>query len=379
MDDKLHKIPTNIITGFLGSGKTTAIVHLLAQKPPGERWAVLVNEFGEVGIDGALFAASHAQSISQSDAQGSEKQQPQEVFIREVPGGCMCCAAGLPMQMALNMLLARAKPDRLLIEPTGLGHPKEVMQVLSNEFYEEVLDLQQTLTLIDARHIADKRYTEHETFNQQLEIADVIVANKVELSTEQDLVGLHEYLQQKNYPASDHIIPVSYGQIALSLLDNPVSASDMSLVNTQVQSSACNHEDHEHHHEHKQHHTDQHRLKRDDETALYDLPESGYIRVDNQGEGYFSAGWVFSTDFYFNAEKLQELLDEVPVQRIKAVVKTFRGWQSFNRDSDQLSIATLGTLETLPLSQSKLEVISIEQKTIEQLAEKLMTCIVSDH
>ena len=76
--------PTNIITGFLGSGKTTAILHLLKNKPADEKWAVLVNEFGEIGVDGSLF-----------EGKNSKKQG---VFIREVPGGCMCCTAGLPMQ-----------------------------------------------------------------------------------------------------------------------------------------------------------------------------------------------------------------------------------------------------------------------------------------
>lgn len=88
---RIHGVPTNIITGFLGVGKTSAILHLLKSKSEGERWAVLVNEFGEIGVDGALFEGQHANAG--------------EVFIREVPGGCMCCAAGLPMQVALNQLL----------------------------------------------------------------------------------------------------------------------------------------------------------------------------------------------------------------------------------------------------------------------------------
>ncbi|MCW9018042.1 MAG: hypothetical protein OQJ89_13815, partial [Kangiellaceae bacterium] len=115
--DLITAIPTSIITGFLGVGKTTTILNLLKSKPSNERWAVLVNEFGEIGIDGSLFKGQ------QSEENG--------IFIREVPGGCMCCAASLPMQIALNRLLAYAKPDRLLIEPTGLGHPLEVLDVLS--------------------------------------------------------------------------------------------------------------------------------------------------------------------------------------------------------------------------------------------------------
>ena len=105
MTEPLKDIKTNIITGFLGVGKSTAILDLLAQKPEKERWAVLVNEFGEIGIDGGLFA----------------NHQDPNIFIREVPGGCMCCATGLPMQIAMSMLLARARPERLIIEPTVWG------------------------------------------------------------------------------------------------------------------------------------------------------------------------------------------------------------------------------------------------------------------
>ena len=103
---------TNLIIGFLGSGKTTSILHLLANKDPAEKWAVLVNEFGEVGIDGALLADSGA-------------------MVKEIPGGCMCCVNGLPMQVGRNTLLRQGKPDRLLIEPTGLGHQKQILDLLT--------------------------------------------------------------------------------------------------------------------------------------------------------------------------------------------------------------------------------------------------------
>lgn len=102
--DIIQAVPTNIITGFLGVGKTSAILHLLKSKPAAERWAILVNEFGEIGIDGALI---QGQSTEESG-----------VFIREVAGGCMCCTAGVPMQVALSQLLAKSRPDRLLIEAT---------------------------------------------------------------------------------------------------------------------------------------------------------------------------------------------------------------------------------------------------------------------
>ena len=77
------RIPTNIITGFLGVGKTTTILQLLKDKPEGEKWAVLVNEFGEIGIDGAILS-------------------DQGALIKEVPGGCMCCTAGVPMSVGIT-------------------------------------------------------------------------------------------------------------------------------------------------------------------------------------------------------------------------------------------------------------------------------------
>lgn len=74
---RFHAIPTNLIMGFLGVGKTTALLELLKRKDANESWAVLVNEFGAVGIDGTIFSASGA-------------------IVNEVPGGCLCCAAGVP-------------------------------------------------------------------------------------------------------------------------------------------------------------------------------------------------------------------------------------------------------------------------------------------
>jgi G3E family GTPase len=84
----LTSISTHIITGFLGTGKTTTILNLLKSKPDSENWAVLVNEFGDIGVDGGIML--------------DQQHKTGDIFIREVPGGCMCCAAGVPMKIALN-------------------------------------------------------------------------------------------------------------------------------------------------------------------------------------------------------------------------------------------------------------------------------------
>ncbi|WP_411727399.1 CobW family GTP-binding protein [Methyloglobulus sp.] len=153
MSRKLTNIPTNMVMGFLGAGKTTAILNLLKQKLADEKWAVLVNEFGQVGIDGAIFAASGA-------------------IVREVPGRCLCCAVGLPFQVAVNRLLTEVKPDRLLIEPTGLGHPKRVLDRLAGGYFQAVLDVRTTICLVDPRKLSDSRYTSHENFVDQIALSD---------------------------------------------------------------------------------------------------------------------------------------------------------------------------------------------------------------
>ena len=201
----LNAIPTNVITGFLGVGKTTALLHLLKTKPTNERWAILVNEFGEVGIDGGIF-------------NGNETEED-GVFIREVPGGCMCCAAGLPMQIALNRLISKAKPQRLLIEPTGLGHPKEVLAVLAAEHYQQVLDLRATITLVDARKVHEARYANHATFQQQLAVADVIVANKSDQYHPTDFPALLDYLENTLKLGNQSVYQVSQGALKLDWLN----------------------------------------------------------------------------------------------------------------------------------------------------------------
>ena len=100
MTGSAARIPVNLITGFLGVGKTTAVRHLLAQRPAAETWGVLVNEFGEIGVDGSLLAGQGAP-------------------VQEVAGGCLCCVAAPAFTTGLNRLIREHRPDRILIEPSG--------------------------------------------------------------------------------------------------------------------------------------------------------------------------------------------------------------------------------------------------------------------
>jgi G3E family GTPase len=174
LQTKLTNIPTNLVMGFLGVGKTTAILDLLKQKPKNENWAVLVNEFGKIGIDGAIYTAAG-------------------VTVKEVAGGCLCCAVGIPFQVSVNQLLKEVRPDWLLIEPTGLGHPKKVLDMLVTGSFKEVLKLKASVCLVDPEKLKDSRYTTHETFIDQIALSDVLVANKMDLADQEAINLFHQW------------------------------------------------------------------------------------------------------------------------------------------------------------------------------------------
>lgn len=328
--EKLSAIPTNIISGFLGVGKTSAILSLLEAKPKEERWAVLVNEFGEIGIDGGFFEGVHTEQRG--------------VFVREVPGGCMCCAAGLPMQIALNQLLARARPHRLLIEPTGLGHPKEVLEVLSAEHYEEVLSIQKNITLVDARKLTDIRYTLNETFNQQIDVADIIVGNKLDLYQPESTRLLVDYVANRRVqmPA---IVFAQYGKLAPSLL---AGASD--VVNA-MKHNAFHHANEGEYHRHansnsEKHHShaggenqEKHDHNQNHTNNVNDmpLPKSGFVKIENDGEGFHSIGWRFSPYIVFNRYALLNWFETLMVERLKAIMITHEGIFSYNIVDDAIT------------------------------------------
>lgn len=334
-DSSIQAVPTNIITGFLGAGKTSAILNLLKYKPDSERWAVLVNEFGEIGIDGSLFGGQHSEGSG--------------VFIREVPGGCMCCAAGLPMSIALNQLLQKAQPDRLLIEPTGLGHPVEVLEVLLAEHYQTVLSVEKIVTLVDARKLTDSRYTEHNTFNQQIDIADVVVGNKEDLYQPGDKERLVDYVNAR---------PVNQENNAVSVLFAEQGRMSPNILRGKTAAVA-----HLHHHHH-------HEVQGGDNINELPIPDSGYLMVENEGEGFRSVGWRFDPDLVFDRDKLFAFLSGLVVERMKAVFITEDGIFGYNLTPDALT-----EMELDDCMESRIEIIAAECD--EAWHEQLMACVNS--
>lgn len=288
-----NKIPTNLITGFLGVGKTTAIQHLLKHKPENEKWAVLVNEFGEIGVDGALLQDSGAQ-------------------IKQVPGGCMCCVQGVGMQVGLNELI-KQNPDRILIEPTGLGHPKKIMETLQNEIFSKYLAMRATITMVDPATLDDPKYLENENFIAQAQIADIIVANKVEQASSEQLERFTNW--SANYPNASQLGQISFGQLSLEWLDKPAKVNASSLVQAK-----------------------QHKSVSDSTvTESLELPKGqNWVMRSHFADGFWSYGWLIASDIEFELVDLLDWIAEVKANRVKAIVKTSKGILKINAVQDDV-------------------------------------------
>jgi len=215
---KKEKVPVTIVTGVLGAGKTTFIrnVLLLSGRRGGEREkkkekiAILVNEFGSLGIDGAVLEAARAEKKKNNNNNNNnnnninnnenvskeEEEEEEDIYVKEIPGGCVCCAASgsVPFLVAIKHVLQKVKPDRLVIEPSGLAHPSGLYDLFTkNEHLKDHVDLRGMVCVVDARVVVRssfgkeeeeeeaKRLRESEMFRDQVSMSEVLVGSKLDL------------------------------------------------------------------------------------------------------------------------------------------------------------------------------------------------------
>lgn len=157
----MGKIPVNIISGFLGSGKTTAIIQLLEQKPPEECWAIVVNEFGKVSIDG--------QTLQAKSVAGS---------VFDILGGCICCSAKIYLKENLEKIVETEKFDRIIIEPSGLGGIEMVSDMV--ELIPQ-LSLMPVICIVDITGIDNPKFQRIPIYSAQIRMSDRIIFSKCDL------------------------------------------------------------------------------------------------------------------------------------------------------------------------------------------------------
>ncbi len=190
-----HITRGNLVTGFIGAGKTTVIQRLLAQRPAHERWAVLTNEFGAARLDAGP-----------------------DIAVREVPGGCVCCTAQVSMRVALTRLLREVRPDRLLIEPTSAGHPANVMRLLREPQLARALDLRATLCVVDPDQFAHSEISARDSYRDDIALADVVIANRCDLASRGRIDAVLAYARALE-PSRLAIVETVRGDVDVALLD----------------------------------------------------------------------------------------------------------------------------------------------------------------
>jgi G3E family GTPase len=166
----------HVITGSFGSGKTTAIRWLMANKPQAELWIVVLNEFTEAGID--------ALSVAQA-ARG-------DYDVRLVAGGCLCCVGELEFGKQLRDILRNFKPARLLVEPSGAGHAADIVDALSVYERQKALSLDSVICLVDSQDAI--RLLESRPPNEwsQIQSADVLLLSKPDLASPAERAAFDE-------------------------------------------------------------------------------------------------------------------------------------------------------------------------------------------
>lgn len=250
----MHKIPVTVVTGFLGAGKTTVVRHLL-QNNQGRRIAVLVNEFGEIGIDGELLKS----------CQICDEEDNPDNNILELTNGCLCCTVQEEFLPTMQELLKRRdRIDSILIETSGLALPKPLVQAFRWPEIRTGATVDGVVTVVDCEALANGQFVgdlealeaqrqaddslEHETpieelFEDQLACADLVLLTKSDRVDAAARAKVQQWLQQE-LPAGVKIVPCHQGQISPDVLLGFNAAVEDNL------DSRPSHHDHEAEHEH---------------------------------------------------------------------------------------------------------------------------------
>ena len=323
----LNNIPTHLIAGPLGAGKTSLIRHLLAQRPAHERWAVLINEFGLVGLDAALLT---------TDDDG--------VALGEVAGGCLCCVNGVPFQVGLGRLLRKAKPHRLLIEPSGLGHPLQLLEQLGAAPWAGVLAVQEPLLVLDAQALAAGEALP-DSQQATLAHAGLLLLNKAERLDEATQARI-----QMQLPARP-IYWTRQSALPLAALPGFSTQADSAgaLDNLPTGSASL--------------------------PSLWRSPSEPICQVQQQAEGW-SIGWRWHPSQQFELLRVQQWLSGLPWRRAKLVLHSNAGWLSANALNGQ----ALHWQNSEWRKDSRLELIFTEAQEVSALQVGFAACVLApDH
>ena len=354
----------DIISGFLGAGKTTFIKKLLKEAIAGEKVVLIENEFGEIGIDGGFLKDSG-------------------IEIREMNSGCICCSLVGDFGRSLNEVLTKYTPDRVIIEPSGVGKLSDVMKAVCDVAGEIDVVLNGSVTVVDAQKC--KMYMKNfgEFFNNQIESAGTIVLSRTDVADADKVAQCVEMIREKNPKAAIVTTPIDKltGEQLLEIIEKPTDDMAEKLLEEVKEGHHHHHDDddeecccghHHHHHddddddedehEHHHHHHDDdgececghhhHHDDDDDEHEHHHDSECGcghhhHHHHDHDADEVFTS-WGLETNRTITKEKLESLLQELAhsekygqVLRAKGMLPDADGtWYYFDLVPEETEIRT---------------------------------------
>ena len=356
----------DIISGFLGAGKTTFIKKLLKEAIAGEKVVLIENEFGEIGIDGGFLKDSG-------------------IEIREMNSGCICCSLVGDFGRSLNEVLTKYTPDRVIIEPSGVGKLSDVMKAVCDVAGEIDVVLNGSVTVVDAQKC--KMYMKNfgEFFNNQIESAGTIVLSRTDVADADKVAQCVKMIREKNPKAAIVTTPIDKltGEQLLEIIEKPTDDMAEKLLEEVKEGHHHHHDDddeecccghHHHHHddddddedehEHHHHHHDDdeecgcghhhHHDDDDDEHEHHHHHDSEcgcghhhHHHHDHDADEVFTS-WGLETNRTITKEKLESLLQELAhsekygqVLRAKGMLPDADGtWYYFDLVPEETEIRT---------------------------------------
>lgn len=284
----MKKIPVHLICGPLGIGKTSAIIAYLRRQAGKQFVAVLVNDFGPVGLDAAIM---------EGDLGSLAREQ---TTIHMLPGGCICCSAATGLMDAMEKLAGMPQVDRIIIEPSGLAMVGDMVDLVQSVAERYHLELRPIITLVEPRLMDRLGFLKAPYYVRMVEAADILVANRMDLASE-DQTRRFEQWAGELYPPKTRILKTTQGDIPDEIFE-----------------------------------------VRHGQMPQRRQGKNG--RGEKHTEGHFPGGCLFPAQVLFDAQGVMELLQKLhqegfvgnKVMRLKAILQTQEGWRLYEIAGEQI-------------------------------------------
>ena len=333
----------DIISGFLGAGKTTLIKKLIEQAFKGEKLVLIENEFGEIGIDGGFLKDAGVQ-------------------ITEMNSGCICCSLVGDFGTALKQVITDYTPDRIIIEPSGVGKLSDVIKAVKDVSADLDVELDSYTTVADVSKVKIYMKNFGEFFNNQIESANTIILSRTQTTTQDKIEKAVAMIREKNDHATIITTPwdeldgaaireamQNYKSLEETMMDEAKSGHDHEHHHDHGDECTCgchdhdhehehhhDHDDHDHDHEHEHHHDHEHEHHHDhgDECTCGCHDHDHH---HHHADEVFTS-WGKETPHKYNEDKLREILDTLAdtekygvILRAKGIVPSDAGdWLYFD-------------------------------------------------